>query len=84
MTSSSAKLSEHKKLFECYINNIKNNCKLISRVELEKVKTFLETKENFPEIDINLKRRISSNKYFLFSLDNGIKSVYVPAKDIKV
>ena len=80
----SEELSEYIKLFECYINNIKSNCKLISRVELEKVKAFLETKENFYEIDNNLKRRILSKKYFIFSLGSGIKSVHVPAKDIKV
>ena len=78
---------EHKRLVETYLNNnVKSNSKIISRADLIKIKDYLET-GNSSQLEYNLKRRITTNKFFLLSLsgdNSGTKTVCVGGKHSKV
>ena len=55
--SNNEKESQHRQLFETYLNtDVKNNSKIISRDDLVKIKYYLETGDS-SKLGYNLKRR---------------------------
>ena len=62
-------LEEHRSKFENYLESLKSNSTVISRIDLNKITEYLKAqlKNETVEISYNLKRRIKSNKLTLAS-----------------
>ena len=78
MTEETARIEEHKRLFEQWLSQMKSNSKLISQVDLQAVKTYLIAQRDgttTADIDQNLKRRIKNNKYRVAAFPGDINTV---------
>ena len=76
-------LTEHKELFNEWLQTTKANSSFISKVDLEAVKNYLKSEisgEKNSTISSNLKRRIKTNRFMLASFPSETDSVCVLKK----
>ena len=85
MSNENEHVEQHKKIFNQFLLQAKENCKLISRYDVEKAELYLKSRSTGEsvEISIQLKRRIQNNNFCLASFPSSNDVLCVKLKEKK-